>query len=353
MTLARNLVVALLWVFPAAIAAAEDLIIPVLVGQTGASATFGRNETDAYTLAAEEWNSKGGIGGKRVVLRFEDTQTNAKQIVTAFQRFAATKPPVILGPTWLDGFPAIIPMARQKDILLVTPSAAIEAFSESDRLWPVTFYHNSTTEIRVLLNGLRERNLSRLALVYEQEPFAEMIRKLVIANDVDLVADIGVQAGESDFRPHLLKLRDKKIDAIIVFVWDERSLLSFLQQVRISFPDIRLASVHDGAGWLENPAFKTVLPRLIYTRFVVSDNSFEKRFKQRFAYPPILTASNAYDSLNAVLTALAADCSTGSRCRDYLMQHELETVTFGKFKFGADGSVPSRVEVMEFSVGKL
>lgn len=353
MTFARNLFFAVMCVFPITIGVAEDLSIPVLVGQTGASATFGRNETDAYTLAAEDWNNKGGVKGKRIVLRFEDTQTSAKQIVTGFQRFAATKAPVVLGPTWLDGFPAIIPMARQKDILLVTPSAAIEAFSESDRSWPVTFYHNSTTEIKVLLDGLRKRNLSRLALVYEQEPFAEMIRKLVLANDIRLVADIGVQAGESDFRPHLLKLRNDKIDAIIVFVWDERSLLALLQQIRIVLPDIQLATVHDGAGWLENSAFKPVLPRLIFTRFIVSDNSFAERFKARFAYPPILTASNAYDALNSVLTALAAGCDTGSECRDYIMHHVLETVTFGKFQFGADGSVPSKVEVMEFPAGKL
>lgn len=44
--------------------AAEDLRISVLVGQTGASQTFGRNETDGYTLAAEERNAKGGVNGK-------------------------------------------------------------------------------------------------------------------------------------------------------------------------------------------------------------------------------------------------------------------------------------------------
>jgi ABC-type branched-subunit amino acid transport system substrate-binding protein len=48
---------------------AEDLTIPVFVGQTGAAQTFGRNETDGYTLAAEERNAKGGVNGKRVVLQ--------------------------------------------------------------------------------------------------------------------------------------------------------------------------------------------------------------------------------------------------------------------------------------------
>lgn len=326
---------------------AEDLHIPVLVGQTGASASFGRNETDAYTLAVEEWNARGGVNGKRVVLQLEDTATSAKQILSAFQLHATRGANVVVGPTWLDGFPAVIPIARKRGVLLVTPSAAIEAFSVSDRTWPVTFYHNSTLEIKVLVEALRSKGFTRLALVYEQEPFAEMIRKLLLASDVPLVADIGVQAGETDFRAPLTRLRDESIDALIIFVWDERSLLALLQQSRGSLPNVPLATVHDGAGWLTNPVFKPLLPRLTYTRFRMSDDSFEQRFKVRFGYEPILTASNAYDALNAVLTAFAAGANSGSACRDYLMNHELDSVTFGRFRFNKDGSVPSKVVVVE------
>ena len=85
---------------------ADELTIPVLVGQTGASVNFGKQELDAYTLAVEEWNQAGGILGKTISLQVEDTQTSLKQIFTAFQRLILNKAPVILGPTWLDGFQA-------------------------------------------------------------------------------------------------------------------------------------------------------------------------------------------------------------------------------------------------------
>jgi hypothetical protein len=93
---------------------AEDLRIPVLVGQTGASQTFGRNESDGYKLAAEEWNAKGGVNGRRVVLEFEDTETVARKTMSAFQLQLARGAQVVLGPTWLDSFPALIPIARKK-----------------------------------------------------------------------------------------------------------------------------------------------------------------------------------------------------------------------------------------------
>jgi ABC-type branched-subunit amino acid transport system substrate-binding protein len=255
---------------------------------------------------------------------------------------------VVLGPTWLDSFPAVIPIARKKDVLLVTPSAALGAFAEADRTWPISFYHNSATEIKVLAEALRKRNLSKIALVYEQEPFAEMLRKLLLSDKLPLAADIRVQAGESDFRAQLIKLRNQKVDAIVVFVWDQRSLLSLLQQIATNIPNIPLATIHDGSGWLEDPAFKPFLPRLMYTRFVLSDPSFEQRFKARFGYPPILTASNAYDALNSVLSAFAAGQDSAATCRKYLMNSQLDTVTFGSFRFNPDGSVPSIVDIVDF-----
>lgn len=332
--------------------AADDLRIPVLVGQTGASQTFGRNETDGYTLAAEEINAKGGVNGSRVVLDFQDTETSARQTISAFHLQATRGSQVVLGPTWLDSFPAVIPVARKKGVLLVTPSAALGAFAEADRGWPVSFYNNSATEIKVLAEALRKRKLSRIALVYEQEPFAEMMRKLLVSESVPLVADIGVQAGESDFRAQLIKLRNQRVEAIVVFVWDQRSLLSLLQQISINIPNLPLVTIHDGAGWLEDPAFKPFLPRLMYTRFVVADRSFEERFKARFGYTPILTASNAYDALNSVLSAFAAGANSGTTCRDYLMNNKLESVTFGSFRFNQDGSVPSIVDVVDFVADK-
>lgn len=74
----------------------DKIVIPVMVGQTGGSAIFGKPELDSYTLAVEEQNSRGGIKGKQVVLHIEDTQTSQKQIVTAFHRIALDKPSVIL-----------------------------------------------------------------------------------------------------------------------------------------------------------------------------------------------------------------------------------------------------------------
>lgn len=327
---------------------ADELRIPILVGQTGASATFGKNETDAYILAGEEWNARGGVNGKTVILTLEDTQTKSPGIIAGFQRFALDKPPVLVGPTWLDGFQAVIPLARKHNILLVTPSAARETFTAENRDWPITFYHNTTLEIGKLLETVRQRGYTRPAMVYEREPFAELLRRLVAESGTALSAELGVQTGEVDFGAQLVRLKQKRPDALLIFLWNQKSLLTLLQQLRVQMPELPLMTVHDGAGWLTSPAFKAVIPALTYTSFITADSSFGERFKARFGYEPMLTASNAYDALNILLEAYRNGCNQPEQFRKFLTEREHSTVTFGRFRFAEDGSVPSKIEVIEY-----
>ena len=318
-----------------------------MVGQTGASQTFGKNELDAYTLAIEEWNAKGGIDGKKIKLKIEDTETNQVKIISAFQRFAFEKPAFILGPTWLDGFQGVIPIAEQKNILLITPSAAREAFSKQHAKWPITFYHNSTIETKVLVDGIRAKGFKNIGVIYEQEPFAEMARRLTLENLKDPLVDIGVQTGDTDFNSIIVRLKEKKPDLLLTYIWDERSLSSLFKQLKALLPSLKIATLHDGEGWIENTTYKNDLSGLIYAQFVPADATFAERFNKRFSYKPVLTASNAYDAINGVLKAIQAGNKTAEGIRNYLTTTEFETVTWGKFKFDANGNVPSKVEVVE------
>ncbi len=328
---------------------AEEFKIPAMVGLTGASAVFGKVELEAYTLAIEEWNAKGGLNGKMISLELEDTQTNQRQILSAFQKLALNNPPVILGPTWLDTYQAVVPLAKQKGILLVTPSASKESFTKENAEWPITYYHNSTLEIKVLVDVLKKRGLEKIGLIYQQEPFAEMIRKLLLQNVPAPVIDLGMQSGEVDFNAALLKLKKNIPDVLILFVWDERSLSALLKQIRQHLPKVKIASVHDGEGWLKNKAFLPYLPQLIYSKFLLSDDTFQEKFVARFGHEPILTASNAYDTINAVLTALKSGQQTGTEIQSYLLNNQFKTVTFGDFKFSSDRYIPSKVIVVDYN----
>lgn len=328
---------------------AEELELPVLVGQTGASALFGHNELNAYRLAVEEWNSRGGVGGKKLKLLVEDTHTSQTTTITAFHRLVSHGSTVVLGATWLDGLQGLIPIARKRGVLLVTPSAAPETFGPENRDWPISFYHNTTTETEALVKYLSEQGAQRVALVHEEEPFTELLKKLTIQAGIKPVETVAAQAGEVDFQAAVIKLRSAKPDVILVFLWDERSLFALLKQLKLLLPSIPLATIHDGIGWTKTAALAPVLSKLTYTEFELADRSFATRYKARFNEEPQLTASNAYDAINSVLSAFAAGHIDANSVRSYLQSTELPSVTFGAFRFSVTGQVPSRISVRAFS----
>lgn len=322
---------------------AETITVPVMLGQTGASATFGSEEFNGYTLAAADWNKT--HPDKQIKLKFEDTQTNQKSIVTAFQKIALSNPKVILGPTWLDGFPAIIPMAEKKNIALVTPSSEAEAFGKYTGQ-PITFYYNTQTELTALSDEITKRGWKdEVALIYQHDPFAELARKLFLKADINLVADISMQGGETDFKSIITKMAHKKPKVLFILVWDHHSLLALLQQIKVLAPEIKLATIHDGEGWIKNKQFKPHISQIIYTKFIIDNKKFVERYTKEFGHKPFYTATNAYDAATSVFKAI----HSGSDIRKYLLESELETVTFGKVRLNKKGGISaSKVTVEEF-----
>ncbi len=100
----RRLAVAALAVSPALALAActganaadpNTVYFGVSAAITGPYAQYGQQFKEAFDLAAEQVNAAGGISGKKVVLRYEDSQSDPKQSVTVAQKFVAD-PSVVL-----------------------------------------------------------------------------------------------------------------------------------------------------------------------------------------------------------------------------------------------------------------
>lgn len=100
----RRLAVAALAVSPAIALAActganaadpNTVYFGVSAAITGPYAQYGQQFREAFDLAAEQVNAAGGIDGKKIVLRYEDSQSDPKQSVTVAQKFVAD-PSVVL-----------------------------------------------------------------------------------------------------------------------------------------------------------------------------------------------------------------------------------------------------------------
>jgi branched-chain amino acid transport system substrate-binding protein len=69
----------------------STLYFGVSAAETGPYAQYGAQFKEAFTLAADQVNAKGGVDGHPVALKYEDSQSDPKQSVTVAQDFVQDK----------------------------------------------------------------------------------------------------------------------------------------------------------------------------------------------------------------------------------------------------------------------
>jgi branched-chain amino acid transport system substrate-binding protein len=67
--------------------AGDTVYFGVSSATTGQYAQYGQQFKEAFDLAVEQVNANGGINGKKVALKYEDSQSDPKQSVTVAQKF--------------------------------------------------------------------------------------------------------------------------------------------------------------------------------------------------------------------------------------------------------------------------
>ena len=98
-TLASTIALSLVTIVDIPVAQAQD-VIKIAVGApiTGQLAKQGQEVANAVKLAAEDWNKKGGVLGKKIEVLEADDQGNPQVGVAAAEKVAAD--PAVMGSVW-------------------------------------------------------------------------------------------------------------------------------------------------------------------------------------------------------------------------------------------------------------
>src|SRR5262245_50637885 len=110
---------------PAGPADAQDIVIGVAAPMTGNLAQIGKQFSEGAQLAADEVNAKGGIKGKKVVIRVEDDKGDPKDAATVAQKFASDDSILaVLGHYSCSACFAAIPIYTKAPLSSITRSAS-------------------------------------------------------------------------------------------------------------------------------------------------------------------------------------------------------------------------------------
>lgn len=296
-------------------------------------------------MAIEEANREGGIHGVEIVLKIEDSRTDEVQAVTALSKLASVEGiQFIIGPTWEASASAVVPQAREQEILLISPSSYLSIKKEgSPRLFST--YPPYEHEVEGLISLFAEKQWSSFAIIYNNEFYSETMQSIFTKASEErgwTTQSFSQETGNRDYRTILLKIKQtKNVDAIYAPLsdnMDEGQLMRQMKEMNLDVPVI-------GTGSTENnlllETHGEAIEGIIYTypeqgpQYV----KFEERFVRRYGHPPgSPSAVSAYDATQLLIAGMRSGATTPKEMSQYLHNGTHEGAS-GNISFDANGII--------------
>ena len=99
--------------------AKPKIVVGVVLPLTGVLAPYGKPNLDAISLAVEEANKAGGVGGREIELVVEDTQASNTTAINALNKVLQSQPVAIIGPGLGTQILAMLPMTEKAKVPLI------------------------------------------------------------------------------------------------------------------------------------------------------------------------------------------------------------------------------------------
>jgi len=188
---------------------------------TGRHAPFGEIIKNSFVLGADEVNAKGGVrGGNKLDLLFEDSRSDVQAARTVTEKLINQDKVVMLTGQYssVETFP-MSQMVQQYGIPFLVSTAAADQITEQG--WKYIFRMvQPASEFDDGLKDFFEKvaKPKSIAILFENTLFgtstAAAMKEWAAKNRVEAVMYEPYDAGAPDYRPLLLRVKEKKADVI-------------------------------------------------------------------------------------------------------------------------------------------
>ena len=295
----------------------EPLTIGFVGSTSGRSADLGIAGRDAVQLAVEQRNQAGGVGGRQVRLLLRDDEQNPEVARRVLRELIDQGAVAIVGPMTSAMAMAVVPIANQARVLLVSPTVSTDELTALDDHF---FRVNTATGDnagRVAQFLLEQQGTRRLVAIYDTgnrsftESWLAGFQAAYQQGGGELVQRIGfASGGETAFLTIAREALATPAEGILILAnATDTALLS--QQIRKL--DSRLPIT--ASGWAASDRLIEVGGKAVEGLTLVQDfdrnsgapryQEFRRLYGERFHREPDAAAVNAFDAGNVILDALA------------------------------------------------
>jgi len=326
---------------------AQDVVrFSIPLPLTGSNAKFGEIEKNAYEIALEEINAKGGIKGKKVALEFEDSQGKPEVTRSIAEKLIdVKKQPVLFGEYSSSCSKALAALAEERKTPYLVVTGATDDITQQNykyifRMNPSNAYYASG-----MMSFLKEVvKPTSIAVLYESSDFGtsgaeEMVKQAEKVGMKVLVKE-KYEKGAVDFKPILSKVKAAAPEVIymVSYVMDASLLMKQIKELRI---DAKLFS--GGAAGFAIPEFvesakdaaEYVVTATLWSPQVTYPGAkeFAEKYKKLFKDYPSYHGAEAYSALYIIKDVLERAKSWTADDIRVAMKATNMITAFGPIKF--------------------
>lgn len=314
----------------------DSVAVGVIFPLTGDAASYGEKGREAIDLALAAVTERGGCGGHRVHVVYEDSRADPTTGVAAFRKLiTADRAPVVIGDIVSAVTLAVAPIAESNQVLLLSPTSSAPAITNAGqfiyRIWPSDLEEGRAIAEFALQRGYRRASVLHLTNDYGIA-IAEIFRRTFEGGGGQVLSVDGYQADNTDFRTTLTRIQAERPDVLYIagYFADTATILRQARELGLRVQALGTTAVEDDqflrlAG---NSAEGLIYP--LATGFDASSPSprvreFVHSFRSRYNRDPGWVEAQAYDAFMLVCEAMG---KVGSK------------VTGSALKAGIDGMGP-------------
>jgi branched-chain amino acid transport system substrate-binding protein len=325
---------------------AQEARFSIPLPLTGSNAAFGEIEKNAYGIAMEEINAKGGIKGKKVVLEFEDSQGKPDVSRSIAEKLIdVKKQPVLFGEYSSACSKAVAALAEERKTPYLVVTGATDDITQQNykyvfRMNPTNAYYASgmMSFLKVVVKP------ASMAILYESSDFgtsgADDMEKQCQKLGIKVLLKEKYEKGAVDFKPILSKVKSERPDAIymVSYVMDASLLMKQIKELRIdakifaggaagfAIPEF-LQNAKDAADYVITATLWS--PQVSYP----GAREFAEKYRTLYKNYPSYHGAEAYSALYVIKDILErAKAWTPNDIRDAMEKTDMMTA-FGPVKF--------------------
>jgi branched-chain amino acid transport system substrate-binding protein len=346
---------------------AKTFKVGVPLPLTGAEAKFGEMEKQAYEMAVDEINAKGGVKGMKLALDIQDSGGKPETATAIVEKFITIeKYPIVVGEYTSQCSYAVAGIAEKYKVPYLVVTGAADKITQQG--WKYVYRMNPPSSLYNMgVFGFFEQvaRPKTIAILYENTDFgnstSKAMKEYCDGHGVNVVLSEGYQAGAVDFKPILQKVKSLRPDIVymVSYLMDASLLMRQSKELDIN-PQ---AFIGGGAGhtlpeFLENAADASEFcmsatlwtPQVKYPGAKDFFDNFKKKYGKEADYHGVEAYAAAYVLTDVVKRAKSL---TPDDLRAALAETNMMTA-FGPVRFVSWGQFTNqnRLETLVLQVQK-